>query len=317
MEVISTGPLTRERALRDGLSIAGLISVIWFWNHGWPTLGYDAYAYWHVDPISPYHYHGAPDELGAFRYSPAAAQMFGLVNWLPWDAFFWLVLVVSVAALAWMGRWWVVAILGLPPVLYSLWLGNIDVLIAAAIVAGFRWPAAWAFVLLTKVTPGIGVLWFAVRREWQSLIRAVGITLTIAAVSLLLLPRPWIDWPVALLTIQGQGQASDIPIWLRLAVAALIVLWGARTDRRWSVVVAAFVADPQFSLRALAILVGIVPLIGRLGADSRSKPLHSGVLHGGDRPDTIAEPADPPLEQPRQAIQPERDEPEGPEAGQQ
>ena len=28
-----------------------------------------------------------------------------------------------------------------------------------------RWPAAWAFVLLTKMTPGIGLLWFAFRRD--------------------------------------------------------------------------------------------------------------------------------------------------------
>ena len=46
--------------------------------------------------------------------------------------------------------------------------GNISLLLAVAIVVGFRWPAAWAFVLLTKVTPGIGLLWFVVRREWRS-----------------------------------------------------------------------------------------------------------------------------------------------------
>ena len=43
-----------------------------------------------------------------------------------------------------------------------------------AIVLGFRWPFTWAFVLLTKVTPGVGLLWFAVRREWRSLAIALG-----------------------------------------------------------------------------------------------------------------------------------------------
>ena len=47
--------------------------------------------------------------------------------------------------------------------------GNVSLLLAVAIVVGFRWPAAWALVLLTKITPGIGLLWFAVRREWRSL----------------------------------------------------------------------------------------------------------------------------------------------------
>ena len=45
--------------------------------------------------------------------------------------------------------------------------GNISLLLAVAMVIGFRWPAAWAFVILTKVTPGIGLLWFAVRRAWR------------------------------------------------------------------------------------------------------------------------------------------------------
>ena len=51
--------------------------------------------------------------------------------------------------------------------------------IAAAIVIGFRWPAAWSLVLLTKITPGIGLLWFAVRREWRSLAIALGAVIMI------------------------------------------------------------------------------------------------------------------------------------------
>ncbi len=45
---------------------------------------------------------------------------------------------------------------------------------AAAIALGFRYPATWAFVLLAKVTPGIGLLWFLVRREWRNLAIALG-----------------------------------------------------------------------------------------------------------------------------------------------
>ena len=62
------------------------------------------------------------------------------------------------------------------PVLFEFYLGNVHLLLALAIVLGFRWPAAWAFVLLTKITPGIGLLWFAVRREWRSLAIALGAT---------------------------------------------------------------------------------------------------------------------------------------------
>ena len=61
--------------------------------------------------------------------------------------------------------------------------GNVSLLLAVAIVVGFRWPAAWALVLLTKITPGIGLLWFAVRREWRHLAIALGATAAIVAVS--------------------------------------------------------------------------------------------------------------------------------------
>ena len=64
--------------------------------------------------------------------------------------------------------------------------GNIHLLLAAAIVLGFRWPWTWSLVLLTKITPGIGLLWFVVRREWRNLTIALGGTAAIVAVSFVL-----------------------------------------------------------------------------------------------------------------------------------
>ena len=46
-----------------------------------------------------------------------------------------------------------------------------------AIVLGLRHSAAWAFPLLTKVLPGVGMVWHVVRREWGSLAIATGVTL--------------------------------------------------------------------------------------------------------------------------------------------
>ena len=57
-----------------------------------------------------------------------------------------------------------------PGVIEDLVRGNIHVLLAVTILAGFRYPGAWSFVVLTKVTPGIGLLWFAIRREWGALV---------------------------------------------------------------------------------------------------------------------------------------------------
>ena len=72
---------------------------------------------------------------------------------------------------------WALAWLAFFPVASELYHGNIDLILAAAIVAGFRWPVAWAVVLHTKLTPGIGLLWFAVRREWRPLLIAGAATI--------------------------------------------------------------------------------------------------------------------------------------------
>ena len=79
-------------------------------------------------------------------------------------------------------------LLALPPVAFELYHGNVHLWIASAIVLGFRYPWTWAFVLLTKVTPGLGLVWFAARREWRSLAIALGVTAAIVAVSLVARP---------------------------------------------------------------------------------------------------------------------------------
>ena len=141
-------------------------------------------------------------------------------------------------------------------------MGNVHMLLALAIVLGFRWPAAWAFVLLTKVTPGVGLLWFAVRREWRSLGLALGATALIVGVSAILAPGQWAEWFQSLLETSRADVplAISIPLWQRLIMAIVLVTWGARTDRRWTVVVAATLALPTLWFHGLAMLVGIVAI---------------------------------------------------------
>jgi hypothetical protein len=52
----------------------------------------------------------------------------------------------------------------------------------------------------------------------------------------------------------------NIPVWFRLPLAAALVAWGGRTDRPWTVIVAATVALPALWLYSLSMLVGLVPL---------------------------------------------------------
>ena len=228
---------------------------------------HDSHAYWAVNIADPYT--ANVGEHDAFLYSPAVAQLFAVLGQLPWIVFLAGWTVLQVAIVLWLaGRswWWV---LPLPPVLFECIVGNVHLLYAAAINLGFRFPWTWALMLLTKVTPGIGLLWFAVRREWRALGIALGATAAIVAVSYVLAPGLWRQW-LDLLTAQSGGDvpglaAVRVPLFARVALAAVIVVWGAWTDRPWVLPIAVLLAQPVIWVASLSILVGILPLRGARG----------------------------------------------------
>ncbi len=253
-------------------AIAGLIVLGAIWvtvvlyaaPFSWSTLGtaHDARPYWEAAMRDPYA-RGVVGAFDAYLYSPAFLQAIGPLRQLPWIAFVgaWeTILLVATAVLAGPVLLAPVAILVTP----ELWGGNITLLIALAVVAGFRWPAAWSFVLLTKVTPGVGLLWFAVRREWRSLAIALGATLAVIAVSSLVAPGLWRDWVGMLVDNVGRPITSGsipIPFVVRFPAAVVLLVWGARRDRRWVVPVACLLALPVVWYGSLALLAGVIPLV--------------------------------------------------------
>jgi hypothetical protein len=251
--------------LRDRLSLAGIAVLAWFATFGGSWVAYDAYAYWSVDPRAPYHFDFNPDQYGAFRYSPAVAQLFSLFHLLPWPAFAigWFVFLALVVA--WLGRRWSLALFVFVPIVWDGYLGNIEILLAAAMVIGFRKPAAWSFVLLTKVTPGIGLLWFVARREWRNLAIALGATAVIVGISFAIAPGLWLEWPRSILAVQGRP--SPVTTVARVLAAALLVIWGARTNRPWTVIVAGTLALAWLDLKTTALLVGLAPFLPALPGD--------------------------------------------------
>lgn len=257
------------------VAIALLMFLLVFFVVG-PTIpnsfGFDSRAYWGFprDPI--YAGPGTANGYAIYRYSPALIPILQLFTLIPWPVFAAIWAAFLFAIYLWMsGRDWL-PLLAFPPILFELSMGNIHLLLAAAVVLGFRWPAAWSFVLLTKVTPGIGLLWFAVRREWRSLGIALGVTLAIVAVGLVVAPATWADW-VRSLRETGPSVGDNsiaIPLVLRVAGAAVIVVFGALTNRRWTVVVASTLALPTLWTHGFAVLVGIVAL--RRGMPERLMP---------------------------------------------
>ena len=262
--------LRRARALlnREGGGIVAaavaLVIVLAFRvpsDAPWPT-GREAFCYWFPDLADPYARADWTQSI-AYVYSPAFLQVVAGLKALPWEVFLaaWTALLLLAVRYLAGPRLWAVAIAFSALELLG---GNIHLLLAVAIVAGFRWPAAWAFVLLTKVTPGVGLLWFAVRREWRNLAIALGATAAIVAVSWAAAPGAWADWLDVLgasaTKTAGTWAAVPVPVWLRLPIAVGLVAWGARTDRRWTVPVASMLALPALWFGGASMLLAAVAL---------------------------------------------------------
>jgi hypothetical protein len=253
------------------VAIAAWLLIVVFsepWGRLWGT-GQDARCYWQATLGDPYLHSDWNDPI-AYVYSPAFLQLVSPLTALPWQAFMaaWsAILLVAVRFLT--GPRLLAAGVLFPFALMEVAGGNVSLLLAAAIVIGFRWPAAWSLVLLTKVTPGIGLLWFAVRREWRSLAIALGATAAIALVSFVILPNQWRDWVDvvirnALAGKSGTWASVPIPLWIRLPFAIALVVWGARTDRRWTVPVGAMLALPALWYGGLSMLLAVIPLLPRV-----------------------------------------------------
>jgi hypothetical protein len=250
------------------VAIVGWTLIVVFaepWGRLWGT-GQDARCYYQATLADPY-LHSSWNDPIAYVYSPAFLQLVSPLTALPWQAFMavWTaILLLAVRFLT--GPRLLAAGLVFPFAAMEVAGGNVSLLLAAAIVIGFRWPAAWSLVLLTKITPGIGLLWFAVRREWRSLAMALGATAVIALVSFALLPDQWRTWVDVVIRNVAAGKGGTwasvpIPLWIRLPVAIVVVVWGARTDRRWTVPVASMLALPALWYGGISMLLAVIPLL--------------------------------------------------------
>lgn len=223
---------------------------------------YDAICYYVIDLDHLYAIAAVSMQAyGAWRYAPILAQLMDPLGALPLEVFLvgWTLLLLLV--LAWMGgrRWWL--LLGVPFVVLELYAGNIHLLIAAGIVAGFRRPGVWAFMALTKVTPFAGTLWFAFRREWRDLAFAWGCTVLVVALGVLIAPNLWREWLDSLVSSAGQPSLGlGGPLVVRLPLAMVLLAWAAPRDQRWALPVAVVLCLPNIWLHSLSILAASIAL---------------------------------------------------------
>jgi hypothetical protein len=92
----------------------------------------------------------------------------------------------------------------------------------------------------------------------------LGVTVAIAGLSLILAPDLWREYVKTMVDNlffdRGRPYPIPIPLPIRLLVATAVVVYGARTNRRWLVPVAATIALPIIWWHGLSMLVAAVAL---------------------------------------------------------
>lgn len=217
------------------------------------AFGQDSHAYW-LAGQGELVYDRLPGQRDAYLYSPAFLTIIRPLTMLPWLLFLPMWICLEAAVLLWLlkplrTRWSVPVFLLCMP---ELVVGNIYILLAGAAVIGMQKPAAWSFPILTKVTAGVGLLWFAVRGEWRRLLKGVGGLSLIVIVLYALDPAPWHAWLQFLLENGDGTPDSRTSFLLRCLLAVLLVVIGARKQWPWLVAPATVLASP--------VLVGLIPL---------------------------------------------------------
>lgn len=261
-------PLSWARLLRDFAIAAGAAVAITFVAY-WALNGlgnpYDLQAYYNVNLADPFRQQDIGP--GAFLYTPPFALLAAVIHLLPFALVVTAWRLGQTASLLLLAGPFAVIAIFTYPVASELNLGNVNLFIALAVVAGFRWPAVWSFVLITKPSCGVGLLWFAVRRDWQALRTALAVTAGFVAVSLVLIPGAWAGYFDLLL--HPAPTLDGMPVlWLRLPVAVAVVVVGALRNWRPAVVIAVWLGLPIWHPVSPSILVGVAaffwqgPLVG-------------------------------------------------------
>jgi hypothetical protein len=218
----------------------------------------DVHTYWaaHLDSSL---YRLPVNAIGAYEYPPVLGQLIAPLTALPYWAFrvIWLCLQLVLVLAVTGPRWFGVALL-LPFTQDALINGNLHFEFGVVALFGLRLPALWAFAFLTKITPGIGVLWFIARKEYRNLAIAVTVTAIVLGLSFAAAPDLWFAWGRYILDNANAGPQAEslpVPLLIRLPIVAVLVVYAARSDRAWLLPIAVWLALPYVWWSSAVILL--------------------------------------------------------------
>ncbi len=246
----------------------GVVVLIAYWVSASIPLTSDAENYWNLDLADPYRNRWAAAE--SFVYSPAFGQLLYPFTLLPFEVFYRLLLAVNLLCLAYLiGPLFGAVALLLPFVQSELTTGQIHLPLGVMCVAMLRHPSWWAFGSLTKVTPGLTILWFAGRREWRKVATAIAATLVIVVVSFATWPSAWTDW-FALLAESSTRTVSnftvsDWPVVFRLPIGAGLMVMAAWRNRAAAIPLIVCFSLPAIWVGSLVLVLAVPRMITMRG----------------------------------------------------
>jgi hypothetical protein len=261
-------------AVASALAIAVLV-VVWsrMASAQWHD---DSYAFWNAWRDGRL-YPPSWQPISEYVYSPAFAQAFWPLTLLDWPVVNAVWAALQLVALEWMlGPIGAVVALAFPfpslpingtAVYATINNGNPMVLTAAAITLGLtRWPGGFAYVLLTKLSAGIGILYFVIRREWSHLAVAVGVTAGIVVISAIFAPHQWVEWAQLLYGAFFHAGGAEalakerfipLPLAVRGTFGLVVVAAAAWRGSLWAVPIGCFLALPDLPLGGCAVLTAV------------------------------------------------------------
>jgi hypothetical protein len=233
------------------LSLVALFVVVRHLVSG-DAVGQDSHAYW-LAAQGDLSYGAIPGQRDAYLYSPLFVTVIKPLAMLPWPLFGAVWCIIQMVLVAWLVKPLHLR-LAIPVALLctpEMVVGNIYIMLATIAVIGLRWPAAWSFAVLTKVTTGVGLLWFAARGEWTKLFQGIATIVVVVTASYAFDPTAWHAWVQFLFDNKKGTPDSTVSFILRCLAAVVLVVVGAR--KQWP-----FLIAPAMVL-ASPVLVSAIP----------------------------------------------------------
>ena len=225
----------------------------------WGGSPVDANSYWNADPAAPYRNDGPGLQ---YIYAPVFIQVISPLLGLTFAAFVAVLRAAELLSLLFLAGPAAPIALLLPPVAAEINAANVNLVFCVLMVLGFRWPALWAPILITKPSAGIALVWFVARGQWRRALIPIAIAGGLSLLSFLYRPGLWFDWLAYLgASPDTPGWPFPIAVWPRLPVAMALVLVGAKTGRPWLAILAAFVAWPRLYFQSIALLLALLPAL--------------------------------------------------------